>query len=105
MASVVKQRNNLIVGTLKNAFYSVYLALKTLSSTEELDEENELNEELKEIRKQENKKEIDNLEYMLEDNKSSKSKKTILKNTIKIQNPKKENEINLQRDTEKEIGE
>lgn len=42
---------------------------------------------------------------MLEDNKSSKSKKTILKNTIKIQNPKKENEINLQRDTEKEIGE
>ena len=105
MASVVKQRNNLIVGTLKNAFSSVYLALKTLSTTEELDEEKELNEELKEIRKQENKKEIDNLEYMLEDNKSSKSKKTILKNTIKIQNPKKENEINLQRDTEKEIGE
>ncbi len=107
MANAVNQRNNFVLNTLRNAFSSVYLTLKTLSENEEIDEQEVLIEELNEIKKQENKSEINSLENMLEDTNGTKVKKTGLKNRLKTStNTTRKQKVDktIKKDLEKEIG-
>ena len=107
MANAVNQRNNFVLNTLRNAFSSVYLTLKALSENKEIDEQEVLIEELNEIKKQENKSEINSLENMLEDTNVTKVKKTGLKNRLKTStNTTRKQKVNktIKKDLEKEIG-
>ncbi len=70
MANLVKEKNSAIIYAVRNTVLSLYNALKELSANQEND--TELEEELKLIKKQEDSININNLEKMVDNNISNR---------------------------------